>query len=1016
MRSIHTLIRLASRQRQGQLSWGVKLVDVTFGVLGRTALLIDGHMHETWGRPRERAVLGALLVHAGRWVPVDTLIEWAWPDEEGPPRYQGPTFHTYAGRIRKSLRQLPSPPILKAGNGSYRLEVDKSQIDYYRFTALLGEARTYANEHDSRKAAAAAQRAIDLWRGQPLADLAGEPARAWRLRVMQDDWLGAHRILVTALLDLREFDTVLTRVSELQTDHPNDIALATQRMSALYGLGRYEEETAYYFAVRRGLHRDGDEAATEHVRRHHEGLRTRMSEPGPQPRNAPAAVPRQLRHDIPDFVGRNDLLTALDAAVTVRGSRATSGVVVIDGMAGVGKTALVKHWGHRSRRHFPDGDLYVDLNGYAENGPVSQSTVVDDFLIVLEHPPDAELNGRARELLLTRLVSGRRMLVILDNAHDAKAVENLVALFPEALVLVTSRQQLGSLTTTTGARRVHVDPMTQSDATMLLSARIGTRRALTDHDRARLAALCGGLPLTITLLAEHVATSPSGQLSAFADQLDHRQLVFDVGEDAGSATVQTFFGWSYRSLAAPERRLFRTLSIHPGKDFSFEAMCALDGRNRAETTHSVRTLVSSHLLERAEAFNRFRFHDLIREFAIHCAEADEPASNRQAAIRRLTSFYLATAIRANRALYPSRIPATELAVEDGVEPTTLADTAQAKAFLDTERTNLLAMAHKAAANGHHDHTWRLADAVVIYFDRHGYFDDSLSMHRLALTSAKSVNDQIGEASSLVGLGRVYLTIGELAEARRHLETALRRVEDMGHEGGQVATLGLLGKLETQQGNLSAALELYRRGLKIAQRADDPQGLCWTCCRLGEVLRATEQYDTALIHLARAQILAERRGDKSAYASAMLETSRVYRDQREHLAAVAHCQQALTVAEEIPDLVIVADACVTLAEIHKLRGDTDSAIECAKRAISVSKSTGAVYAYDLLGDCYHASGDIIAAKAAWQEAAERYEQLGNSARASVVHAKLEQPPDTSVIVPSARSTEPRPAPQHVHERD
>jgi tetratricopeptide (TPR) repeat protein len=519
----------------------------------------------------------------------------------------------------------------------------------------------------------------------------------------------------------------------------------------------------------------------------------------------------------------------------------------------------------------------------------------------------------------------------------------------------------------------------------------------------------------ITLLAEHIATRPSGQLSEFTDQLDQHQLVFDVGEDAGSATVQTFFDWSYRSLAVPERRLFRLLSIHPGKDFSIEAAYALGGRNRAETIHNIRTLVSSHLLERAETLNRFQFHDLIREFAMHCAETDEPAPDRQAAIRRLTSFYLATAVCANRALYPSRTPATEIAVEDGVEPIMLTDAAQAKAFLDTERTNLLAMAHKAAANGHHDHTWRLADAVVIYFDRHGYFDDSLSMHRLALASAKSVNDQIGEASSLVGLGRVYLTIGELAEARRHLETALRRVEDMKHESGQVATLGLLGKLETQQGNLSAALALYRRGLKIAQKADDPQGLCWTSCRIGEVLRATEQYDTALVHLARAQILAEHRGDMSAYASTMLEMSRVYRDQGEHLAAVAHCQQALTIAEAIPDLVITADACVTLAEIHNLQGDTDSAIEYAQRSIRVSKQHAAGYAYHLLGDIHHASGDITAATIAWQEAAERYEQLGNPARASAVHAKLEQLPDPGASVPSARSTEPRPVPHHVHRR-
>ena len=984
----------------------MKLVDTTFGILGRTALLIDGTVHENWGRPRERAVLGALLVHAGRWVSVDTLIQWAWPEETAHPRNRGPTFHHYTGRIRKWLRQTSLQPTLHPGNGGYRLDVDKSLIDYYRFTGLLADSRAHAKRHDARLAAESTQRALDLWRGRPLDDLAGEPARAWRLRVVQDDWLGAHRALLAALLELHEFDDVLTRLGELQTDHPNDVTLATQRMSALHGLGRYPDETAYYFAVRRRLQHDGDQSASEHVRRHHENLLARMGGPSPAPHTAPTITPRQLRHDVPDFVGREDLLAELDAAVTNRDGQTTSGVVVLDGMAGVGKTALAKHWGHRARRHFPDGDLYMDLNGFAESATVPHSTVVDEFLIALGHRPDVELNSRARELLLTRLLSGRCMLVVLDNARDVKHVENLVALLPEALVLVTSRQQLGSLSATTGARRVRVEPMSSAEAMVLLAVRIGTRREVAHHDRARMAAICGGLPLMITLLAEHVATRPASRIAEFTDRLDRRQLIFDVGEDGGgSVNGRTFFNWSYCSLAAPEQRLFRILGLHPGADFSVEVACALDGRHRAETMHSLRVLVGAQLLEQPAALDRYRFHDLVREFAAHCAESDEPADEKQAAIRRVASFYLASAAHADRVLYPSRLGASALAVEGAVEPVILASVTQAKAWFDMERTNLLAMIRSAAANGHHDHAWRLTDAAIVFFDRHGYYEDSLAVQKLAASSARIAGDRIGEASSQMGIGRACLTLGDHVEARRHLDVALRLVEEIGHEGGQAAVLNLLGKLEMQRGDPAAALDLYRRSLKIVQRNDDQRGLCWTSCRIGEVLRAAEQHDRALVYLTRAQILAERSGDQSAYASTMIEIGLAHRDRGDHSSAAVHCAQALSVAESIPDLVVIADACLALAEINKVRGDFSMALGFARRAIGMSKHSAAARAHDVLGDVHFANGDAAEATAGWSEAVERYHRLGHLVRATLVRAKLERIPGAGVELPQARSASP-----------
>lgn len=987
-------------------AYGVELVDTTFGILGKTALLIDGGLRDEWGRPKERAVLGALLLHAGRWVSVDTLIQWAWPEETTLPRNRAPTFHHYATRIRKFLLRLPSPPTLYSENGGYRLDVDKSLIDYYQFSGLLVEARAHARRRAPQQTVELVRQALGLWRGRPLEDLAGEPAQVWRMRVIQDEWLAANATLLTALIDLGEFDEVLSRLGDLQTDHPHDVTLATLRLSALHGLSRHADETAYYFNARRRLLHDGDDPAAEHLRRHHEGLLARATQLDASPHAEPVIAPRQLRHDIADFVGREDLLAALDTAATDRAGETASGVVILDGMAGVGKTALAMHWGHRSRQRFPDGDFYVDLNGFSDTARISPSTVVDDFLIALGNPPDRDLPRRSREILLNRLLADRRTLVILDNARDTAHVKDLVQLLSGALVLVTSRQRLSTLSATTGARRVRVEPMPQTEATELLSVRIGTRRQIAHDDRTRLVTICGGLPLMIALLAEHVATRPASQMPEFTHQLDRRQLIVDIGEDGdGPANAQTFFTWSYRALAAADRRLFRMLGLHPGPDISMAAACACDGRSPAETTRSLRALVGAHLLEQPDALDRYRFHDLIREFATHCAESDEQDADRQAGIGRIASFYLASATHADQMLYPSRLAAPEFADESAVEPAVLIDTAQAKSWFDRERTNLIAAVRYAATQGRHEHAWRLADSMATFFNRHGYYDDTRAVLELAVDSARVAGHRVGEATSLSGLGMAYLILGEHTRSRQCLDAALRMVEDDRHEHGQAAILNLMGRLEMQRGDPVAALGLYRRSLDIAQRIDDQQGMCWTSCRLGEVLRVTDQHDLALVQLHQAQWLAQRIGDRSAQASSMAEIGLVHRDRDEYQAAAAHCEHALGIAETIPDLAITAQVCTALAEINAARNDADTALRYARRAIALCQHIHNVAAearaHDVLGDVHFANGDPPDAVRAWQHATDLYTRTGNPTRATLTLAKMDTVPEDSIQLPTAR---------------
>lgn len=985
-------------------------MDIVFGILGRTALRIDGGLEEDWGSPRLRAMLATLLVHAGRAVSIDTLTAWVWSEDGGHPQNPASTFHTYATRIRKSLQRLAEPPTLQVENGSYRLDFDTSLLDYSRFRVLVGQAREHARANAHRVAAEYAERALKLWRGRPLEDLTSERADAWRTRVMWDEWLPANVIQIEAFLELDEFGEALMRLDDLRDDYDRDVTLTKLRLSALYGLSRYTEATAYYLGMRRTLLNEYDEQSAEDLREHHELLRASLTPPETNQFREPATVPRQLPHDIPEFVGRDNLLMALDAATQDNSPDNASRVVALDGMAGVGKTALVVHWGHRARQRFPGGDFFVNLHGFSDSVDIAQAAVVDEFLIALGHPPSNNLPPRSKELLLKRLLANRRALVVLDNARNTAHVKDIVALLPNCTVVVTSRQQLTQLRTATGARRVHVDPMTQSEATELLLARLGDRHHINTEDRVLLAKLCGGLPLVISVLAEHIARRPAAHLAAFARRLNRRQLLTDIGEDGdGSVTAETFFYSSYSALDEPERRLFRLLGLNPGPDIDEVAARACDGRALAETRRSLRILVAAHLLDQPETFDRYRFHDLLREFARHRAEVDEPPAARVSAEHRLLGHYLSAAMSAHRTLYPGSLIADDMDIPEMVEPVAFADDQLAKIWFDRERINLVSAIHLAANQGYHEYAWRLTDAVGTFLDRQGYYEDSRTVRQLSVESARAARHRVGEASTLVGLGMVQMILGDHTAARTSLDAALHLVQTDGNERGQASTLHQLGRLEVMRGNPVEAIKFYNRCLDIAQEAHDYEGLCWTNCRIAEPLRTLNQHDKALTHLHQCQFYAKQIGDKSAHASSMVEIGSIHRDHGNHPVAEAHCERALSIVEDmpIPDLAVMTSAYIALAEIHNEQHNTETSSQYVLRAIELAQdahnTTAEAHAQDVYGDIQFAAGEPTRAIQTWQQAAEHYEGIGNVHRVTAIHIKINNARRRHAI-----TTQPRPA--------
>src|SRR6266511_3067878 len=386
------------------------------------------------GPSRQRAVLAALLVDAGRPVTVETVIDRVWGDT--PPDRVRHTLYVYVARLRKALG---SSRLLNR-SGGYVLAVDPGQVDLHVFRSQVARARAASCPEAER--ATLLRRALDLWRGTPLADVPGE----WAAQV-REGWRQQH----------------------LE-------AAVSWAQAALSASGRRAEALDCFARIRKRL---ADELGVDpgaELQALHQAILRSDAAPASVSAPAPAPSPAQLPLDVHGFTGRAEALAQLDR--TLQGSAEQPTAVVISaiaGTAGVGKTALAVHWAHRITDRFPDGQLYVNLRGFDPGGTVMHpGEAIRGFLDALQVPAQRIPSDLAAQVSLYRsLLAGKRMLVVLDNARDADQVRPLLPGAPGCLVLVTSRNQLTSLVAAEGAQPLTLDLLTEAEARQLLTRRLG---------------------------------------------------------------------------------------------------------------------------------------------------------------------------------------------------------------------------------------------------------------------------------------------------------------------------------------------------------------------------------------------------------------------------------------------------------------------------------------------------------------------------------------------------------------
>jgi tetratricopeptide (TPR) repeat protein len=651
-------------------------------------------------------------------------------------------------------------------------------------------------------------------------------------------------------------------------------------------------------------------------------------------------------------------------------------------MAGVGKTALAVHWGHRVRSRFPDGQLYLDLRGYSPGPSVSAREALSHMLRSFGVPPEVSADADLAVGHYRSLLAGRRVLVVLDNAASADQVRPLLPGGPGSLVLVSSRQRLSGLVARDGARQVTLDVLDPDDAVQLLSRLLGEERVAAQPQAvADLARACSYLPLALRIAAANVADRPGADIEDLVRAVRGGQTL-DALEVAGDdqASVRRAFQLSYAMLAASARRLFRLLGIVTVAEVSAGAAAALLGARVASATADLDRLATANLLYET-APGRFGCHDLLRRFASDRAREEEPEAEREAARRRLGEWYLHACDSAARALYPHRmrLPVPEIEV---AAPVTFPDPPSAVAWFDTERANIIAVIRDAAERGPRSTAWLLADTIRPYFwlrvntddwaetaglvldaaraesdaraeaaallslgdtaDRQNRREAAIDHYTRALTLAERTGWTDGETAALGKLGSLLMESGRLGESARYYRRALNNNADGGSPYAEAVVLGSLGTVHYQLGDLAEASDLYARALSLFRGMGSGQGEAAALDALGQVRHAQGRLDEAADHLTEALRLEREIGDRGTEASSLRLLSAVYRDRHQVTRAVDLANSAVSLAEELADKRLEAEAHATLGTVRTLAGRHWDAIDAFRHALDLTARTGYRY--------------------------------------------------------------------------
>lgn len=873
-------------------------------VLGPVAASLGGEPVPL-GSTRQRAVLGLLAISPLMQASRETLIESLWGEDPPPTAVQ--MIHSYISRLRRALGGEGGHTLLTSTPNGYRIVAERCSLDLVEFTRLADRSRAALQHDDAEAACHSYERALSLWTAEPLADI--------DVLRLHPRVVALARLRAATILEFGEAavtygwpDRVLQHLQDLMDREPLNERACGCLMVALAEDGQQAAALTAYEAIRHRLDAElGVLPGPELSRAHYQVLTQRLPvarsetsqasadadrQPWPDPADTPPGC--QLPPAVTDFTGREEEAELL-AGMIIPGHRNTGvPMAVISGLPGVGKTSLAIAVAHQVRDSFPDGQLWISLNGSSSHPRDPAETLGDLLLMLGVHGSELPVSVEGRAALYRSRLAGQRVLVIADDAASSSQVEPLLPGTSGSAVIITSRS---AMVVPPGARLLPLNPLAPHEAAELLGRIAGQERITAEQEAtAELAAMCGMLPLAVRIAGARLAARPTWPISVLAYKLSGEVRRLDELQ-VGSMSVRASLASSYEALEGHHQRALCLLGmLGPVEVAEWVIAALLDQRDAADvvaelTDRSLLTPVGVDLTGQP----RYRLHDLIREFAVEKLSDERSSWHDKARERALRGWLQLASRAASRLPREPYFPREDHGPSRGPIPNVVADvlTSDAVAWLRAERLNLLVVAELACRAGDYRLADQLARVLAGFHYLHSQCDDAQRIWTAVLSAADNAGDQATSLHARLRLVAVACGCGRHAHILPEVHKCVRRLGQADDLGGLATALYWQAVCDINLGAFTDACDHAHRAVEIARQTRDRHGEFMALRILGMAqARHPGLVEVGIANCERALDLAEEASDPTCHREVLHTVAYVYSGAQRHTAAMKLCQRGL----------------------------------------------------------------------------------------------------------------------------